>query len=187
MSKIYIVIGFVLMVGAQWFVPGIMIFEQEEALRKGTSYNFKTRPIDPSDPFRGKYITLSYEMNSAESTDSIWGDSQKVYVYLKTDDNGFAEISQVSPKILNDKGDYVVADNAGWYNGEVHFFLPFNRYYMEETKAYNAEVSVRNAIRNRDSIGPECYAKVYILDNVAVLDNVYIGEISVKDLPAEEE
>jgi uncharacterized membrane-anchored protein len=46
---------------AQWFVPAQMIYDQEQVLREGKTYHFKTAPIDPSDPFRGKYITLSFE------------------------------------------------------------------------------------------------------------------------------
>src|SRR5690606_10628076 len=73
------------------------IFDREDVLETGTEYKFKTAPIDPSDPFRGKYITLKYENNTKNVKDKdYWADRESVYVTFFTDDNGFAGIGTIS-------------------------------------------------------------------------------------------
>ena len=56
MKTLYIFILFIIVVCAQLFVPSQMIFQQEDVLKTGTAFKFKTQPVDPSDPFKGKYI-----------------------------------------------------------------------------------------------------------------------------------
>ena len=52
------------MVMVHLYVPAKMIFNKEAVLAQGKDYRFKTAPIDPYDPFRGKYIDLYYEANA---------------------------------------------------------------------------------------------------------------------------
>ena len=57
---------FVLVALMQLFVPANMIWSREKVLNEGKIYKFKTAPIDPNDPFRGKYISLNFEQNAIE-------------------------------------------------------------------------------------------------------------------------
>ena len=176
MRKIAAPILFVLF-ALQLYVPAQMIYQQENTLTIGTAYKFKTRPIDPTDPFRGKYITLNYEVNSFQ-TDEDWSDySGSVFVYLVTDDEGFAQVKTVSKTLLDIDNDYVIAESNYNYGKTVHFNLPFNRFYMNENKAYDAEVSVREA--QRDST-KTCYGIVYIKEGTAVLDNIFIDDVPIQ-------
>lgn len=178
MKPIHIFSIFVVVVLAQLFVPIQMIFDQENIISTGTAYKFKTRPVDPSDPFKGKYIWLDYEMNSAASMDSTWTSGQSIFVTLKTDSLGFAMVKEVS-KEAPKGGDYIKA-NVDWYNKNVRkvlFTLPFNEFYMNETKAYEAELA--HARAQRDSIPNNTYALVYVLKGKGVLDNVFINDIPV--------
>ncbi len=187
MKTIHILILFIVVAIAQLFIPAQMIFNREAIIEKGTVYKFKTQPVDPSDPFRGKYINLNYDVRSFVTTDTLWKRQDEVYVYLDTDSLGFAKISEVSKIPLNLTNDFVVAE-VGWYNKrtqKLNFNLPFNRYYMEETKAYDAEVAVRDL--QRDSIPNNTYALVYIKDGEAVLNDVIINEISIKDYVEKED
>ena len=85
--------AFILLVLVQLFVPANMIIEQEAILKKGIAYKFKTAPIDPYDPFRGKYVWLSYEDNWVEiDTADGWNYFDKVYVEIENDMDGFAKI-----------------------------------------------------------------------------------------------
>ena len=59
-NKKYIIGLFLLLAIVQIFVPLKMIFEQENILAKGIIMKFKTQPIDPADPFRGKYVQLNF-------------------------------------------------------------------------------------------------------------------------------
>lgn len=181
MKTIHIFILFVVVAFAQLFVPAQMIFNRETVIKTGTAYKFKTQPVDPSDPYRGKYINLNYEIDSFVTNDSLWERKDKVYVYLDTDSLGFAAISEISKTSLQSNKDFVVAE-VNWYDNykkELRFSLPFNRYYMEETKAYDAEVAVRR--NQRSTTSNTTYALVYIKDGEAVLNDVVINDISIKD------
>lgn len=180
--KLFIVVAF-----AQLFVPAQMIFNRESIIENGKVYKFKTQPIDPSDPFRGKYIHLNYEISSFITKDSVWKNKDKVYIYLGVDSLGYAKVNSISKEFVNENEDYILGD-VRWYNkkeNKLNFNLPFDRYYMEETKAYDAEVAVRN--NQRDSIQNNTYALVYIKDGEAVLNDVIINNVSIKDFVEESE
>ena len=180
MKTIYIFVLFVIVALAQLFIPAQMVFNKEAIIGTGTVYKFKTQPVDPSDPFRGKYINLNYDIRTFETNDSLWRRQEDVYVYLETDSLGFAKTNRVSKIPLEIDKDFVIA-KVSWYNKrkqKLNFNLPFNRYYMEETKAYDAEVAVRNS--QRDSVPNTTYALVYIKEGEAVLNDVIINEISIK-------
>ncbi|EDM43619.1 hypothetical protein SCB49_08513 [unidentified eubacterium SCB49] len=179
MNKIYLIIGFIIMVAAQWFVPGQMIVEQESVLTEGTAYKFKTRPIDPSDPLRGKYITLNFEMQKAFTKDSTINYGDALYVCLKNDADGFAKATIASKEKLDNKLDYIKVEANYYFQDTISFRVPFNTFYMEESKAYPAETLVRQA--NRDSILNNCYGLVYVKDDRAVLENVLINDEPIKD------
>ena len=60
-SRTLILTSFIAVALIQLLVPAKMIWDQEEVMRDGKVFRFKTEPIDPNDPFRGKYITLSFQ------------------------------------------------------------------------------------------------------------------------------
>ncbi len=166
------------MFAVQLFVPAQMIYQQEDALVTGKSYKFKTQPIDPTDPFWGKYIVLNYEMDSFETDEEGWNDySGNVFVYLKTDAEGFAAVKTVSKTLLDTSDDYIIAESK--YNDDrtINFDLPFNRFYMNENKAYDAEASVREAQIDTTKI---CYGLVFVKEGTAVLENVFIDETPIQ-------
>lgn len=177
----YVFALFILVVIAQLFVPAQMIFGQEAVLNNGTAYKFKTRPVDPSDPYRGKYITLQYDINSAITNDTLWERKEDVYVYIKEDSLGFAELVEVSKTPLAIENDYIIAEVV-WYQkkqNNLRFNLPFDRFYMNETKAKPAEDAYRKA--QRDTIPNNTYGLVYVKEGEAVLKDVIIDEVSIAD------
>lgn len=188
MKTIHLFIIFIIVVIAQLFIPAQMILNQESILKTGTAYKFKTQPVDPSAPFKGKYINLNYDINSFKTNDSLWQRNEFIYVYLTTDSLGYAKIDTVSRNTLSEnKNDYVEVKSGYYdnYSNKLNIQFPFNKYYMEETKAYDAEVAVRN--RQRDSVPNNTYALVYIHKGEAVLSDVLIDEISIKDYVAKED
>ncbi len=176
MRKLILILLFLLF-AVQLSVPARMIFQQEDTIQEGTAYKFKTRPIDPTDPFRGKYITLNYELNSFETTEDWEEYRGPVFVYLGMDEAGFAKATAVSKTQLDIDQDFVEAESNYNYGKTVHFRLPFNRFYMNEHKAYDAEVSVRETQLDTTKI---CYGLVYVKDRTAVLDNVFIDDIPIQ-------
>ena len=140
--KTFAIILFVFMCVAQWLVPGKMIYDSESVVTSGTVYKFKTQPIDPSDPFRGKYVTLSFEANTIDNPgDHQWQYNEEAYVTFAQDADGFAtpvSISTTPP----DEGSYLQTKVSYVDSGSpspVTFELPFDRFYLEESKASEAE------------------------------------------------
>lgn len=181
MSKsIYSTLLFLLF-AVQLFVPAQMIYQQEDALDTGTAYKFKTQPIDPSDPFRGKFIVLNYDMASFQTEEDGWNDyNGNVFVYIKTDSEGFAAVKTVSKTLLDSSDDYIIAESNYNYNSDktVYFDLPFNRFYMNENKAYDAEISVRKAQRDTTKV---CYGLVFVKEGTAILENVFIDDKPIQE------
>jgi uncharacterized membrane-anchored protein len=71
MKTKYMFIAFVATALLQAFAPLKMVYDNEMTIRQGTVYKFKTQPIDPSDPFRGKYVSLDFGDNRYAVKDTI--------------------------------------------------------------------------------------------------------------------
>ena len=180
MKTKYIIILFVILAAVQLWIPAQMISHRESILNEGEAFKFKTEPIDPSDPFKGKYIYLNYEIDNFKTIDSGWKRTNDIYISIANDSLGFAKAIAID-KDIPETGIYVAA-KVDWYNShkkEVSFTFPFNEFYMEETKAYDAEIAHRNA--QRDSLPNNTYAQVYVKNGEAVLDNVFINDIPIAD------
>lgn len=160
-----------------------MILDREEVLRTGKEYKFKTTPIDPNDFFRGKYIVLRYEENTIQiQSESDWVRNETIYVILTTDNEGYAKIHSVSKEeptdnqyFLKAKVSHVTFDSSN----KLAIDYPFDRYYMEESKAYDAEQTYRESLRDTSRV---TYALVSIKDGEAVLKDVLIDGISIKEI-----
>ncbi|HKC66640.1 MAG TPA: GDYXXLXY domain-containing protein [Bacteroidia bacterium] len=185
MKKI-LLIAFVLMALLQLAVPLKMVLDQEKIIATGIEYKFRIAPVDPYDAFRGRYITLNFDKSSFEilSADTFVRD-ESIYICLKTDSAGFADIKDVSKTVPAYKTDYVSAKVNYFYDSRLAFNFPFNKYYMEETKAPEAEKIYRDAIK-RDTI-QNAYALVSVKDGQAVLKDVIINGVSIKTLAAKHE
>src|SRR3546814_8594927 len=124
-----------------------MIWNREDVLDTGTEYKFKTAPIDPNEPFRGKYITLRYDENTvAVTNEKDWTTGESVYISLTTDNDGFAKIKSISKAEPIGDQDFIktkVRFVSGNGSNKLTIDYPFDRYYMEESKAYNAELTYR--------------------------------------------
>ncbi|MEJ0031989.1 MAG: GDYXXLXY domain-containing protein [Bacteroidota bacterium] len=183
----YLIIGaFVVMVIAQWFVPVSMIMGQEETISNGVEYRFKTRPIDPSDPFRGKYITLQFEAEiflPSDTNQASFEKNQEVYATLIPDSAGFAQIAYLTAEPPQDLDAYIPAtvSYSYVYDGKANVTLdfPFNRFYLEESKASEAEQLVW---RNRLDTGTVTYAKVMVGKGKASLTDVMVNDSSIVDV-----
>jgi uncharacterized membrane-anchored protein len=181
--KKFIFILFGVMCLAQWIVPGKIIYDSERILEEGTVYKFKTAPIDPSDPFRGKYITLNFEQNFLTFTDSLeWSTGQEIFVTFTVDSAGYAVPERAfhdqppSKTYLRTNVEYV---NYYGDNYKVEFRLPFDRLYLEESRASEAEKAYWQA--QQDS-AQAAYALVSIGDGQAVLKDVIINDKPIHDI-----
>ncbi|MGZ3864777.1 MAG: GDYXXLXY domain-containing protein [Bacteroidia bacterium] len=181
---------FILVALLQLAVPLKMIYDKESVISAGTEYKFRTAPVDPYDPFRGKYITLSFDANNFDvNNDTLWHQDDNIYVLLGVDSAGFAKIVNVmKQEPLNDQPDYVRARVQYAYDNKVTLEYNFNKFYMEESKAQKAEDAYRkaNISRNNDSL-PQTYALVSVKKGDAVIKDVIVNGKSVVELANEQE
>src|SRR5687768_9679608 len=81
----------------QLYVPAQMIFERENIASTGRLFKFRTAPVDPSDPFRGKYVLLEFQAASLKVKDANkWAALESCYAILDTNALGFASVKALS-------------------------------------------------------------------------------------------
>lgn len=185
MKTIHILILFILLALVQIAIPAQMILNRESILKTGEAYKFKTVPIDPADPLKGKYIRLDYENEFVNTENENWQRGQEIFVVLAIDSLGFAIPTQafVDPPSAGDFVRAKVRYNTT-YDKKLYFDYPFDEFYMNENKAYAAEVAYRDA--QRDTIPNNAYALVFIKNGDAVLENVFINDIPIVEYIEEE-
>ena len=178
MKTKYIIIAFAITALAQLAIPAQMVWENEQAYRSGTEYKFKTEPVDPNDPFRGKYIMLNFEADEVYVQDGDWGYGDTGYVVLGKDREGFAKIDTLVHEEPA-KGDFIKITADYNYDGKVTVTYPFERFYMEESKAPDAEKMHRDYISKNNKV--PAYAIVGIKGEVAVVKDVILDGMPIKD------
>lgn len=175
--------AFIAVALAQLYIPAKMIFDRENVLSSGREFKFRAAPVDPNDPFRGKYIILNYLNNTIDiQGKNEWKMNEPIYVILSTDKDGFAEIKSVSKEKPSGNQDFVKAKVGNLMfddDKKLTIEYPFERFYMEETKAPLAETEYNKA--SRDSTRTT-WAVVSIKDGEAVLKDVMIDGISIGKL-----
>lgn len=178
-------IVFVIVAILQLAVPAKMILDKENILSLGVPYKFRTAPIDPYDPFRGKYITLSFDANQFEvPNDSLWHAGDVVYVHLGKDKDGFAKIKDITRQPPADGNiDYVKAMIRYAYDERVTIDYTFNHFYMEESKAEDAENTYRSLQFDTAQV---VYALVNVRKGEAVLKDVKVNDVSISDIVEEQ-
>lgn len=147
------IIAFILLAAIQLGVPASLMMHREDVLADGNTYKFLCRPIDPNDPFRGKYVTLRFDAEQVEAEDyEILTRGDQVYGILAEDENGYAYIRNLLKEIPQTEEDYIlVSVSSGWSGKSIRVSLPFDRYYMNEAKAPEAERIYWEELRDRDS------------------------------------
>ncbi len=171
---------FIIVALLQLYVPAKMILNQEEILETGKLFKFKTAPIDPNDPFRGKYITLSFDRtNVPVEVDSIWKYNEKAFAIIAEDSAGFAYPISISKEEPTEEKNYLKVTVSSTYNNQAFINYPFTRFYMEEYKAPEAETTYRQAQRDTTTVA---YALVAVKSGEAVLKDVLIDHVPIREV-----
>jgi uncharacterized membrane-anchored protein len=182
--KKWILPVFILLALVQWLVPGKMIVDRENIVHKGKAYRFLTEPVDPANPFIGKYMVLNFKQAIFTANKTAYFESgQTIFALLQTDAAGFAKVTGLTTKEPSATTTYVKATvlyitetDAG---KEVHLDYPFDKFFMEEYKAPKAEDLYRKA--NTDTT-KKTYALVKIWKGRAVTENLIIDNKSILEL-----
>ncbi len=168
---------FAAVAAAQLAVPAWMIADREITLRQGQAVRFKCKPVDPYDAFRGRFVALGIESDTVAWTGRqmlSWG--QPVYALLAEGPGGFTEVSGISltrPK----EGLAIQAKVGRTVPGKIMLSFPFDRYYMDEYDAPEAERAYERSDRTEKS----AYITVRVRGTKSVLEELYIADMPVRE------
>lgn len=162
---------------AQLCVPAWMIVGQERVLRDGRQIKLFTRPVDPADLFRGRYVALGFasEQVPRELVRGEFDHGDVGYLELRENADGFAETVALHKE--KPAAELMLKATVNFITpGSLGVELPFNRYYMDENAAPAAEVAYRERAADVES-----WVTVRILGERAVLEELYIGGKPVRE------
>jgi hypothetical protein len=173
---------FLAVAAVQVALPAMRIRQYEQTLQGGTAYKFRTRPVDPYDAFRGRYVTLGYDMIYAP-----WGEKEKppygekVYVLVERGPDGFAQLSKASRKPPTGENWLALKSTDSGGEGLIGVELPFDRFYMTELLAPIAE----DAFRRRARAQLDSFALVRVKNGFGVIEQVYLGDKTIAEVARE--
>lgn len=160
---------------AQLAVPAWAILSNERILRHGETFRFRAVPVDPYDPFRGRYVALRLAPNTAAAEEEegaaiSWGDT--AYAPLGRDAEGFATLGPLrrEPPPTGAFLTVEVTDRTeeGWT-----VELPFDRYYLRDDLAPDVERAFF-ALAADDDAAPS-WLEVRVLAGRGVGARLYVG------------
>ncbi len=132
---------------------------------------------DPSDPFRGRYVSLRFSAEEFPQPENLAvTESDCVYVRLRNDADGFARIESGSKEPLT--GDDSSARTQHLTTMAQHVTLPFDRYWLDETIAPEADRAY--AANSRQGV-KNVYVTVRVLGGDAALEQLFIGGMPVRE------
>jgi uncharacterized membrane-anchored protein len=154
-----------------FIVPAFIIFGSEDVLKNGHLHKLQLRGYDPFDPFRGKYLRLSYD--DMISCDESLKEGDMAYVTLEKDSLGFSFFSYAS-STKPDHDDYIEAELLYVGGGMASIKIDnLTKYFINEDKAYEAELVLTEFRQERPS---EIYVAVRVLDGEARLEDIFVEE-----------
>ena len=173
---------FAVLVPSQLFVPASMILEQETALAKGTEYKLRSRPVDPYDAFRGRYVRLYLDQPEFKlSAPRPLTERLNAYAILDKDAEGIGRLKDVVFE-KPEGTDYLKIQIGPAYRHGSRVTWPFDRYYMEESKAPRAE----RLYQSRDN-NAKAHITVRIYKGTGVITGLYIDGIPIEEKLKQEE
>lgn len=151
----------------------------ERTLAEGAGVLLEVAPVDPADPFRGRYVSLAFELERASHP--LRGRAPRydetAYVVLKVDAQHKATVDYVTAT-EPEAGLYLKADSS-WQESDakIHVSLPFKRYYMNEQLAPAAEAAYLEAIQKAER---KSFARVRLLGGRAVIEAVLLDGVPIE-------
>ncbi|MEM6806573.1 MAG: GDYXXLXY domain-containing protein [Bacteroidota bacterium] len=165
-------------------VPIQMIYTYENILDEGEVHRFKPRPIDPYNPFQGRYVRLYFEDRdlSYEGAEDIFERGSKAYVSLEKDSVGISHARDIFLSPPSDQP-YVEVEVSSVGKEKVWFRYPFSEYYMNEEMAPLAEIEIREHSR-RDEV--EVYVDVRVKNGQGIIEQLYVEDQAIEDFLKEQ-
>jgi uncharacterized membrane-anchored protein len=189
-----VIVAFVVLAAAQLAAAVSIIVRYERTLSSGSVYKLRVQPIDPADPFRGRYVAIAPRLvapvpSTAAERDLLEGSRHTVHAVLERDEDGFARIVRVQaePPAAGDwlqaHPSFAVYEQGRRAEGGpprvVGYALavPFDRYYMKETLAPQAEVAYREAAGRDDA-----WIVLRVRKGMGAIDALYVGGEPIEEV-----
>jgi hypothetical protein len=169
---------FGLAVLAQWAAPLSQIWTHEQVLAHGTLIKLKCTAPDPYDPLRGRYLAVLPEQRQATVPMRMkLKPGTQVYVVLTDGADGFTTISALSltPPA---SGVYLRVKSGYVYDNKANIVWPFDRFYLNEKLAPEADTWFAENIRTAKGIT----AEVRVLNGRAVLEDLSLEGKSFREI-----
>jgi len=163
---------------AQWAVPLSAIRAHEQTLAQGTLYKLKCSAPDPYDPVRGRYLAVRPEQQTVDvPAGANFENGMHVFGTLTTGPDGLATITHLSPAPPA-SGDFIRLKVKYVNSGKAAFEWPFDRFYINEKLAPEADKWFAENIRNAQGIT----AEVLVLHGRAVLADLSVDGKSFREI-----
>ena len=163
---------------AQWVVPLTDILQYEQVLTQGTLVKFKCSAPDPYDPLRGRYLAVRPEQGEVSwPAGTQLRRGMQVYAAITTGADGLATLTGLS-LTPQSSGDYVQLKAGYVHNEKAEIEWPFDRFYINEKLAPEADLWFAENIRSDKGI----IAEVRVLKGRAVLADLSLDGKSFREI-----
>lgn len=167
---------------AQWFLPLTGVWQHERVIARGVPVRIRCTAPDPFDALRGRYLAVRPEQGRMPKPEGMAErGAVPVWATLVADGDGLSRIESLSLEPVS--GATVVrltATRQRWDQDRDTVLVewPFDRFYLNERLAPGADALLAERFRE----GDRPVAEVRILDGRAVLTDVLVDGVSVRDV-----
>lgn len=163
---------------AQWAAPLSQIWTHERTLTQGTLIKLKCSAPDPYDPLRGRYLAVRPEQREADVPAGLKLErGAHVYATLTAGADGLATVSSLSLTPPT-SGDFIRVKTGYAYESKATILWPFERFYINEKLAPEADKWFAENIRSTKGI----IAEVRVLNGRAVLADLSLDGRSFREI-----
>lgn len=163
---------------AQWAAPLTQIWTHEQTLTQGTLIKLKCSAPDPYDPLRGRFLAVRPTQREVNvSADMKLKQGVQVFATLTTGTDGLSTITRLSLKPPT-SGDYIRVKTGYAYESKATIEWPFERFYINEKLAPEADIWFAENIRGDKGI----IAEVRVLNGRAVLADLSLDGRSFREI-----
>jgi uncharacterized membrane-anchored protein len=149
---------FCALVAVQALVPLGLIGWNELALARGTEVTLRTVPVDPIDLFRGRYVTLNYEI-SRVPVDPGTAEGETVYVRLHEREGRW--VGERGTRERPAGGTFI----RGTYTGSTIRYM-IETYYADEDEAPRLEAEAARGLDVRVVLDDDGRARISGVETV---------------------
>jgi len=178
------VVVFLVAAVAQWLLPLAGVWQRERVIARGVPVKIRCAAPDPYDPLRGHYLAVRPEETRLPEPEGMpEKGTVPVWATLVADAEGLSRIASMSlapisgPTVIR-----LVATRPRWEpqpaSEAVSIEWPFDRLYLNERLAPDADALMASRVRE----GDRPVAEIRLLDGRAVLTDVLIDGVSIRDV-----